>query len=76
MIGCILIGLTALEQTELYKFAIENMCVNNLFSFLLLKYFLNNFHFSSSMTVTILNDGIVRPMIILAKVKKDIEYNR
>ena len=76
MIGCILIGLTALEQTELYKFAIENMCVNNLFSFLLLKYFLNNFHFSSSMTVAILNDGIVRPMIILAKVKKDIEYNR
>ncbi len=76
MTGCILIGLTALEQLELYNFAIENICVNNFFSFLFLKYFLNNFYSFSSNTVAILNDGIVRPMIILAKVKKDIEYNR
>ncbi len=69
-------GMTALEHAELYKFANENICVNNFFSFLFLKYFLNNFQFCSSKTAAILNDGIVRPMIILAKVKKGIEYNR
>jgi hypothetical protein len=73
MIGCILIGLTALEHAELYKLAVKNICVNNFFSFLFLKYFLNNFHSSYSKTAAILKDGIVLPIIMICK--KFVEYN-
>jgi hypothetical protein len=72
MIGCILIRLTALEHAELNKFTSENIRVNNFFSFLFLKYFLNNFHCFSSITAAILNDGIVRPIGILENIRSRI----
>jgi hypothetical protein len=58
--------IVALEQAELYNLDIENILSNAFLSFLLMRYFLKDFHSFSSKTAAILNDGIVRPIMWFA----------
>jgi hypothetical protein len=60
-IGCILIGLAAKEEAELYRWAIENISSNAFLSDLS-RAWRNSFHSFCSYTLAILNEGIVLPI--------------